>query len=82
MVTYHIRKTIHFLSNVSGGYSTEYLATAALVEKVDHPFDSFNGVTRVDPGKNCVAHSEITVPICIIGKSKYGDKEFHHPEER
>jgi hypothetical protein len=64
MVTYHIRKTINFLSNVvSGGYSTEYLATAVLVEKVDHLFNSFNGVTRVDPGKNCVAHSAITVPI-------------------
>jgi hypothetical protein len=71
MVTYHIRKAINFLSNVvSGGYSTGYLVTAVLVEKVDHLFDSFNGVTRFDPGKNCVAHSAITVPICIIGKKQ------------
>jgi hypothetical protein len=71
MVTYHVRNTINFLSNVvSGGYSIEYVATAVLVEKVDHLFDSFNGVMRVDPGKNCIAHSAITVPICIIGKKQ------------
>jgi hypothetical protein len=57
-------KTINFLFNVvSGGCSSEYLATAALVEKVDHLFDSFNGGTRV-------AHSAITVPIWIIGKKQ------------
>jgi hypothetical protein len=52
MVTYHVRKTINFLFNVvSGVCSSEYLATAALVEEVYHLFDSFSVGTRVDPGK-------------------------------
>jgi hypothetical protein len=51
MATYHVRKTINFLFTLSGGCSSEYLATAAFVEEVDHLFDTFNGGTRVNPGK-------------------------------
>jgi hypothetical protein len=52
MITYHVRKTINFLFILlSGGCSSEHLATAAFVEEVDHRFDSFNGGTCVDPGK-------------------------------
>jgi hypothetical protein len=61
MVYHHVRKPTNSLFNVlSGGCCSEYLTTATFVEEVDNLFDSFSGV---DPGKNTVAHSAVTVPI-------------------
>jgi hypothetical protein len=70
--------------------SSEYLTTAAFIEQVDNLFDSFNGGTRVDPGKRvCCPLSDICPHIEHLEKAsmqinswiflKDGKPAFFHP---